>query len=172
MGGTVVLGWGNTARGDDGLGPLLAAHVEAMALPDVTVVEDWQLQIEHALDIAGADLVLFVDAARDGPAPFGFREAGPARVATPFSHALSPEAVLAVFERVNGEKAPPSFVLGVRGDRFELGTGLGTEAEERLTAAKIFVVRLMAERTAQAWRGLAGVSSSLLVGEGGGAAAG
>ena len=45
----VVFGWGNDARGDDGLGPLLLERVARAAWPDVTTVEDFQLQIEHAL---------------------------------------------------------------------------------------------------------------------------
>ena len=56
----VVLGWGNASRGDDGLGPLLLARVEALGLSHVTAIEDFQLQLEHALDLKGADLALSI----------------------------------------------------------------------------------------------------------------
>ena len=46
----VVLGWGNDARGDDGLGPALLGRIAALALPHVVTIEDFQLQIEHAMD--------------------------------------------------------------------------------------------------------------------------
>ena len=68
----VVFGWGNVSRGDDGLGPLLLARIEALGLPHVTTIEDFQLQIEHALDLRDADLALFVDASVAAPAAFGF----------------------------------------------------------------------------------------------------
>ncbi len=47
----VVFGWGNEARGDDALGPLLLRRIAAMRAPDVETIEDYQLQIEHALDL-------------------------------------------------------------------------------------------------------------------------
>ncbi|MBP7522487.1 MAG: Ni/Fe hydrogenase, partial [Leptothrix sp. (in: Bacteria)] len=54
----VVFGWGNTSRGDDAIGPLLLADLAAARLPGVETIEDFQLQIEHALDMVGADLLL------------------------------------------------------------------------------------------------------------------
>ena len=113
----VVFGWGNDARGDDGLGPLLLQRVARGAWPDVRAIEDFQLQIEHALDLDGAELALFLDAGRDTPAPFTFGEIEPARVATPTTHALAPEAVLDVYARALGRAPPPAFTLCVRGER-------------------------------------------------------
>ena len=147
----VVFGWGNDARGDDGLGPLLLERVAQACWPDVTTIEDFQLQIEHALDLEGAEMALFLDAGRDTPAPFAFREIAARRDASHTTHALSPEAVLDVFARL-GRAAPPSFVLCVRGERFELGEGLSDPARERLGAAWEFVKRLMRERSLEAWR--------------------
>jgi hydrogenase maturation protease len=95
----VVFGWGNDARGDDGLGPLLLARVARAAWADVTTVEDFQLQIEHALDLDGAEAALFLDAGKDTPAPFSFAEIGPERDESHTTHALAPEAVLDVYAR-------------------------------------------------------------------------
>jgi hydrogenase maturation protease len=75
----VVFGWGNDARGDDGLGPLLLERVARAGWPEVEAIEDLQLQIEHALDLDGADLALFLDAGKDTPAPFVFAEIEPGR---------------------------------------------------------------------------------------------
>ena len=105
----VVFGWGNDARGDDGLGPLLLEKVARAGWPDVTTIEDFQLQIEHALDLDGADAALFLDAGKDTPAPFAFAEIGPRRDASHTSHALAPEAVLDVYARSLGQTPPPSF---------------------------------------------------------------
>jgi hydrogenase maturation protease len=148
----VVFGWGNDARGDDGLGPLLLQRIARAAWPGVHTIEDFQLQIEHALDLEGADLALFVDAGRDTPGPFKFAEIGPAAAATPTTHALPPEAVLDVHARALGRPPPPAFTLCIRGERFELGEGLSPEAGERLEAAWAFVQDLMGDISVEGWR--------------------
>ncbi len=148
----VVFGWGNDARGDDGLGPLLLQRVARAAWPQVLAIEDFQLQIEHALDLDGADLALFLDAGKDTPAPFTFAEIAPALVTTPTTHALAPEAVLDVYARALGRSPPPAFMLCIRGERFELGESLSPEASGRLEAAWTFVQDLMGERSVEGWR--------------------
>ena len=148
----VVFGWGNDARGDDGLGPLLLERVARAAWPDVTTVEDFQLQIEHALDLDGAEAALFVDAGRDTPAPFSFIEIEPERGESHTTHALAPEAVLDVYARSLRRPPPPAFTLSMRGESFELGEGLSAEARERLESAWAFIQGLMAERSVEDWR--------------------
>jgi hydrogenase maturation protease len=148
----VVFGWGNDARGDDGIGRLLLERVARAAWPEVRAIEDFQLQIEHALDLDCADLALFLDAGRDTPAPFTFAEIEPAAVATPTTHSLAPEAVLEVCARALGRSPPPAFTLCVRGDEFELGQGLSPAASERLEAAWAFVQELIGEPSVESWR--------------------
>ncbi len=152
----VVFGWGNDARGDDGLGPLMLARVARAAWPDVTAIEDFQLQIEHALDLDGAEAALFVDAGKDTPAPFSFIEIGPKRGDSQTTHALAPEAVLDVYARSLRRPPPPAFTLCMRGERFELGEGLSAEASERLEAAWAFLQGLMRQRSVEDWRRKAG----------------
>ena len=148
----VVIGWGNDARGDDGLGPRLLRRIEALRLPDVETIEDYPLQIEHALDLDGCEAALFIDASRDAPPPFRFGEIAPRAGRTPTTHALAPEAVLEVFVQVKRRAPPPAFVLAVRGERFELGEGLSRQGVANLTAAEAFCDRLMAGRTLGSWR--------------------
>jgi hydrogenase maturation protease len=155
----VVFGWGNDARGDDGLGPLLLARLAGAGFPEVTTIEDFQLQIEHALDLDGAEAALFIDAGKDTPAPFAFAEIGPKRIATHTTHAIPPEAVLDVFARTLGKTPPPTFTLCVRGERFELGEGLSAEAAERLEAAWAFLEGLMEEPSVEVWRRAAGAEA-------------
>lgn len=156
----VVFGWGNTARGDDGLGPLLLEKIAALDLPNLVVVEDFQLQIEHALDLDGADLALFVDASVAAPAPFSFAETGPRPGLTHTSHAMAPEAVLDVAVRVLGRTPPPAFVLGMRGEAFELGTALGPAARAHLEAAFAFLKPLLDRPEVALWRAAAAIAES------------
>ena len=150
----VVLGWGNASRGDDALGPAVLAELAAADLPGVTLIEAWQLQIEHALDLEGADLALFIDAGLGTPAPFAFAELQPRAQFTASTHALAPEAVLAVFSQVTGRTPPPAFVLCVRGEHFELGQPLGDAARTHLAAAVDFARSICARADLAHWRAL------------------
>ena len=58
----LIFGYGNPSRGDDAIGPLLIERLEILNLPDVDLLTDFQLQVEHALDLRGRERVLFVDA--------------------------------------------------------------------------------------------------------------
>jgi len=56
----LIIAVGNRSRGDDSLGPLLLEQLqqtEAMSL-DVEFLEDYQLQVEHALDIRDRQLAI------------------------------------------------------------------------------------------------------------------
>jgi hydrogenase maturation protease len=131
----LVLAVGNPSRGDDALGPLLGGMVEAAALPGVEVINEFQLQVENALDLAGRERVIFVDAGVGTDSPFELRDAGPAADFLHTSHALSPEAVMAAYQRINGEAPPPATILCVRGESFELGEGLSPGAARNLACA-------------------------------------
>ena len=67
MTGLLVIGYGNTLRGDDGVGPKVAEAVEALQLPGVRTLVCQQLSPEHAEPISRARVVVFVDAAVDAP---------------------------------------------------------------------------------------------------------
>jgi hydrogenase maturation protease len=138
----LVLAVGNPSRGDDALGPELAARLEAAALPGVEVITEFQLQVENALDLVGRERVIFVDAGTGTPGPYELRRAAPASEFLHTSHALSPEAVLATYERVTGAESPESWVLCVRGEAFELGDGLSATASSHLDAAWQQLVQL------------------------------
>ena len=48
------------------------ARRRTAAAAEFELLEDFQLQIEHALDLAGRRLALFIDAGTGTPAPFAF----------------------------------------------------------------------------------------------------
>ncbi len=143
----VILAWGNPSRGDDGLGPALAARVGSLAAGsrhDIRVETDFQLQPEHATDLVDCDTAIFVDAAVDAAEPFDFRCVTAARDRTFTSHAMSPSAVLAAYRDAFGAEPPPAYVLAIRGEAFELGTGLSPAAAIRLDAAAALLESVLA----------------------------
>lgn len=151
----VLFGYGNPSRGDDALGPMLLERAEAWLAdrPDLIVelVPDFQLQIEHALDLQDRDLALFLDADVACAAPFGFRRAEPSQDASYTTHELSPGAVLHVCREITGQAPPPTFILSVRGERFELGESLSPAAALNLDTAWIFLKQLLADGRVATW---------------------
>ncbi|RZM77728.1 hydrogenase maturation protease [Leptolyngbya iicbica] len=59
---TLVVGYGNTLRGDDGVGYQLADQVAAWELPNVRAIACHQLTPELAAAMAECDRVIFIDA--------------------------------------------------------------------------------------------------------------
>lgn len=152
----VVFAVGNPSRGDDALGPQLAARFAAEMqaagrVAEFELIEDFQLQIEHALDLQGRALALFVDAGTGTPAPYSFRPIMPAPAGGHTTHALTPAAVLQVFRQIHGNEPAPAFLLCVRGESFELGEALTSAAEEHLEAALALLRELMVQPCAIAW---------------------
>ena len=131
----LVFGWGNPSRGDDALGPLFVEAVEAMKLPGIECLTDFQLQVEHALDLRGRTRILFVDASSTARPPFEFQRIAAARDDSFTTHSVSPQSVLQVFEDLEGRPAPPSWLLAIRGDSWELGTAPAPSANANLRAA-------------------------------------
>jgi hydrogenase maturation protease len=131
----LLIGIGNPSRGDDALGPLCIEGLEALNLPQVELLTDFQLQVEFALDLEGRREVVFIDAAATGPEPYDFRPVGPAEGLSHTSHALSPEAVVAACHRVGVKPPTEAHVLAIRGYGFELGEGLSEAATSNLEAA-------------------------------------
>lgn len=131
----LVIAVGNPSRGDDALGPRLAERLVAAALPGVEVLCDFQLQVEHALDLEGRDRVVFVDAGAGTQAPYELRRVVMGEDWRHTSHSLSPEAVLATWSRLRLDPPPPCWVLCVRGERFGLGENLSDAAQGYLEAA-------------------------------------
>lgn len=139
----LVLAIGNPSRGDDALGPLLAERVgaalaEQRTRADVELLTEFQLQIEHTLDLQDRAQVVFVDASVRAASPFEYTRITPGGQVAHSTHAMSPEALLGTYRDVLGEP-PPSFVLAIHGERFELGEPLSDAARANLDAAVLYL---------------------------------
>jgi len=136
----VVLACGNPSRGDDALGPLLLARLADWLATtgddgSFELIEDFQFQIEHALDLQGRRAALFIDAGAATPAPFTLSPVLSDATPGHSTHAITPAAVLDVYRRVVGGELPPAYVLCVSGERFGLGEGLSDAAQRNLASA-------------------------------------
>lgn len=140
----LVFGYGNLSRGDDAVGPLLLAYLEQHSdLAQVELLTDFQLQIEHTLDLQERELVVFVDATVAGDKPFEFKPLTPCKDNSYTSHAMSPAALMQVFETVTGKTPPPCFLLSIKAESFELGDDLSDTAFKNLDLASCFADNLL-----------------------------
>jgi hydrogenase maturation protease len=148
----LILAYGNPGRGDDALGPAFLDTVAKLNLPQVECQSDMQLQVEHAMDMQGRSLVLFVDADVSCRAPFEFGEIEPVKDDSYTSHAMSPQALLHAYLQVFNKPAPVSFLLRIRGEQFELGDELSPSARAHLEEACRQLRPLWDDICIQHWR--------------------
>jgi hydrogenase maturation protease len=153
----LLIGYGNPGRRDDGLGRLLAEELERRH-DHVTVQTDFQLGIEHCVEIARHTVTIFLDAARVGPAPFQVTHlaaggSGPSSeraaeeqrsIGAGFTtHLSNPKVLLALCESTFAVR-PSAWLVGVRGYSFGGGEGLSRRAQRNARAAIAFLDGLLA----------------------------
>ena len=145
----------NPSRCDEALGPLLLARLadwlQAGPMAErFELLEDFQLQIEHALDLQGRQAVLFIDAGVGMTQAFTLAAVDPDDTPAHSSHAIPPAAVLAVYRQIVDSEPPPASVLCVQGNAFELGEGLSPRAADNLEQAWGALQQWCLERAAAA----------------------
>ena len=139
----LVIGYGNTLRGDDGIGPAVAEEVAALGLPGVRVIVAHQLAPELAADLADARLAVFVDAAAGGEPVRAVRveAAGAGAVMT---HAADPRGLLALCAAVYG-RCPEAWLVTAAGADFDFRDGLSPAGRENAREALGYVEYLIRE---------------------------
>lgn len=147
----VIVGYGNTLRGDDGIGPRVAEAVAGWELPGVRALAAHQLTPELAEPLAAADLAIFVDARVDRAGePTRVRPLEPAGVGAAIGHAGDPRALLALTRAAFGHH-PRAWSITVPATDYAIGEGLSPAAErgmeEALRQVALLVRREMGDDT-------------------------
>jgi len=148
----LIFGYGNLSRGDDALGPLLLEALEQkIDLSDIEILNDFQLQIEHALDLENRELVLFIDASVSCNTAFNFSKLEALRDKSYSTHAMSPSAVLQVYQSIKKQAPPASYLLSIQGLSFELGEKPTEQANNNLQLATQFAEDLLNNKNINFW---------------------
>jgi hydrogenase maturation protease len=125
---TLVVGYGNTLRGDDGVGVRVAEAVESMALPGVHTLVCQQLAPEFAEPIARSDRVIFVDASVEQNADtVELRPIAASDSSQLMAHAADPQTMLALARDVFGG-TPEAWWLTIPARDLSFGERFSTEA--------------------------------------------
>ncbi|MEY4430379.1 MAG: hypothetical protein RLZZ533_315 [Cyanobacteriota bacterium] len=132
----VVIGYGNRLRRDDGAGQHLAEWLARRPRTGLVVRACHQLTPELVALLPGATRVLFIDAAlalaspRLQPLP-----PTPPKAAEPFSHALTPQQLLALTQLLHGAR-PAAWQLLIPAHQLQLGEGLSRTTAAACRAAR------------------------------------
>ena len=166
----LVIGYGNSLRRDDGVGPRVAEAVEELNLPGVRTLVCQLLTPEFADPIARARRVVFVDAAvntgdkwqvtSDGktwqatngeksghptpdPGHVQWRKLAPGETSQLMAHAADPRTMLALARDVFGH-APEAWWLTIPALHLSFGTDYSPAAEAGFHTAVAEIKKLVA----------------------------
>jgi hydrogenase maturation protease len=127
---TLILGYGNQSRRDDGVGWFVLEQLAALKLPGVELETAHQLEIEAAETISRFDRVIFVDAAiPEAPEPIQRSEVTPHFQSHAVAHYLTPADVLSLCQTLY-QRQPKAVLYSIRGNDFNFGTTLTPEVEQ------------------------------------------
>lgn len=118
---TLVIGFGNTLRGDDAIGRIAAARVRQVASEtEIKVIDCCTPTPELAMEISRFERVVILDASVDGPAGTVVtrRLSGDVPVEA-LGHQLGPEALICL-ARQWFDADPQAFAITFRGEQFDI----------------------------------------------------
>ncbi len=137
---TLVIGWGNELRSDDGAGRVASRALAGLGLPSVKVLDVHQLTPELAEYIKDADRVFFIDACPAAECTGVYLRALQDRRDDAWvrpsasGHAGSPRELLRFTEELFGAR-PEAWLVAVPAHSFDIGEGLTPETRRAVEQA-------------------------------------
>jgi hydrogenase maturation protease len=134
----LLVGIGNSGRGDDGLGWEFVERITALGLDSIDCEFRYQLQVEDAALISDYDVVIFVDSSQDKLSG-GFQMSRCVSAMHSFfsTHAETPGAIVYLANTLY-TKFPKAYILAISGKEWGLETSLSVEAQKNLQSALSF----------------------------------
>lgn len=145
---TLIYGYGNPGRKDDGLGARFIELVDQwIASEGITGIKtdcNYQLNIEDAAVVADYDRVIFVDASvAEDVVDFKLEDITPNNASIEFTmHAVSTSFVIDLCRKIYN-KLPQAFNLHVKAYDFDFAEELTPEAEQNMKNAFVFLKKFL-----------------------------
>jgi hydrogenase maturation protease len=130
----LIIGYGNTLRGDDAAGRLAVEAIAERQYPGVKTLSVHQLMPELAAEIAEAECVVFIDASASGEPFQGMAPLTPAPSHAALTHYIDPCGLLmmaSVLYRAN----PAAYIITIPAEDFRIGSPLSDISREGVLAA-------------------------------------
>lgn len=141
----LVIGYGSTLRGDDGVGRYVADAIGQQCRPQVEVVSVTQLLPEFAGPVAHSRAVIFVDACCDeGLTAPQIRELAIEPASAGQTHFAGPADILRLSQTCYG-RVPQAWLVSVPAKQFDLSSELSKEVRRLAEAAVKIVGKLIDE---------------------------
>jgi hydrogenase maturation protease len=138
----LVIGYGNTLRGDDAAG-IRAAELIMKRRPEIECVCIHQLMPELAEQIAVSDIVIFIDADVNVEQP-NVRLIEPGvEVDQPRTHFISPESLLRLSHQLYQRIPFKAYVIGIPASQFEFSEKLSESTKKAVEESVILVESLL-----------------------------
>ena len=135
---TLIYGYGNPGRQDDGLGNAFVDEMERWAtnekLKGITFDSNYQLNIEDAAAIAENDLVIFVDASTEDIEDFVLTPVNAETRVAFTTHAASPGYIVDLCRQLY-ERVPATYLMHIKGYEWAFREGLSDKGRENLEKA-------------------------------------
>jgi hydrogenase maturation protease len=144
---SLVIGYGNSLRCDDGIGIKVAQIVEGWHLSGVRSLRLHQLTPELTTELAEVDVAIFVDACQ--PCNNVGVKLYPLNPSTPItfeSHFSKPQVLLNLTQALFG-KCPKAWWVIVPGVNFQLGDNFSPLAQQGIEQALKLIKRLITTKT-------------------------
>jgi hydrogenase maturation protease len=152
----LLFAYGNVSRGDDAVAMLLIKHLQQQGVDQacghpVTFLTDFQMQVEHVMDMRGCERVLLIDAHQSINQPYLFSPVQ-AHLETQYStHGMTPSTLLHTYRQVFNESPPLTAMLAIGTYHFELGEELSEQAQDNLQQAVQFIGSVIQAKNFGLW---------------------
>lgn len=137
----LVIGCGNTLRGDDAAGFEVARSVEAWGLENLRALPVHQLTPELAQDLMSVDEVVFVDASCEDRS-LRIQSVGqfgdPLATASAVAHSMSPSALLSFTRQVYGH-SPRAWLIGIPAFSFDRPDDISPSTRQSMDEAVAWI---------------------------------
>ena len=129
MSTVLVIGYGNTLRGDDAAG-VKAAELIAQRHPEFEYIYLHQLVPELAEQIGEYEIVFFIDAQKDITQPNARLVVPSIEADQPRTHFISPESLLSLSQQLFQRIPSKAYVIGIPASQFEFSEELSAQTEQ------------------------------------------
>lgn len=152
----LLFAFGNISRGDDALGPLLLQRMQQQNINQaggypLNYLQDYQIQVEHVMDMQDCERVILIDASQSLQQAYDFYCIQEQPESSYTTHGMSASNLLHIYRQVYHQPAPPTYMLAIEGNSFELGHPLSSKAEINLQSAYGFLTDLLSAEKLPQW---------------------
>lgn len=143
---TLIVGYGNPLRGDDGIGVYLAEQLQEKFFhpSEIQIITQHQLIPELVEDIQEAERVIFIDAnARNMPGEISVEKSvAEQTMSQSISHSVSPQSLLMMCQTLYG-KTPSAWIVSIGGEDFDYQEGLSKTLKDQVPVYMARIVNLI-----------------------------